>query len=79
MQQCSERGVTLKWFGAAEPEGYTSRYDSWRYVENMPKLLRTEELLSTLCDMRVPLTFNEEDCSLIVSIIGEVLALVPAS
>jgi len=79
VQQCSERGVTLKWFGAAEPEGYTSRYDSWRYVENMPKLLRTEELLSTLCDMRVPLTFNEEDCSLIVSIIGEVLALVQAS
>ena len=30
--RCAERGVELKWFGAPEPAGFTSRYDSWRYA-----------------------------------------------
>jgi len=30
---CAARGVELKWFGGAEPQGFTSRYDSWRYIK----------------------------------------------
>jgi dTDP-4-amino-4,6-dideoxygalactose transaminase len=45
---CAERGVILKWFGAAQPDGYTSRYDSWRYIEQMPHLPMTEHKLSSL-------------------------------
>jgi dTDP-4-amino-4,6-dideoxygalactose transaminase len=30
--RCLARGVELKWFGAAEPAAFTSRYDSWRYA-----------------------------------------------
>lgn len=33
IRRCAARGVELKWFGGAEPSGFTSRYDSWRYVE----------------------------------------------
>jgi len=32
LKACFERGVELKWFGASEPQGFTSRYDSWRYA-----------------------------------------------
>lgn len=70
---CAEHGVILKWFGAAQPDGYTSRYDSWRYIDKMPHLPATEHKLSSLLDMRIPLTFSEADCQLIADIICEVI------
>ena len=65
---CARRGVELKWCGAPEPAGYTSRHDSWRYVapQHLPK---TDAILSGLFDMRLPLTFSLEDCRLIGRII----------
>lgn len=74
VRQCAERGVVLKWFGSAIPEGYTSRYDSWRYMHNMPKLSLTEARLARLLDMRIPLTFSEADCQLLGEIIAEVVS-----
>ena len=71
--RCAARGVVVKWFGDDEPSGYTSRYDSWRYIEEMPHLQRTERILATLLDMRIPLTFDEADCALIADIICEVV------
>lgn len=64
------RGVVLKWFGSAEPEGFTSTHGSWGYVDPQ-HLPRTDRTLATLFDMRIPLTFSLEDCSLIGSIIRE--------
>ncbi|MEM7430081.1 MAG: aminotransferase class I/II-fold pyridoxal phosphate-dependent enzyme [Pseudomonadota bacterium] len=66
---CLERGVELKWFGNPDPNGYTSRFDSWRYME-VPELPRTLEVLSTMCDMRIPLTFDEEDCRVIAEVVA---------
>lgn len=68
---CGRRGVEVKWFGDEEPRGFTSRYDSWQYLNELPDLPVTRRVLSTLCDMRIPLTFDEEDCSLIGEIIDE--------
>ena len=70
-KKCADRGVMLKWFGGAEPTGYTSRYDSWKYIEDMPNLPKTEEILETLMDMRIPLTFDLDDCQLITEIVVE--------
>lgn len=70
---CERRGVQLKWFGDAEPKGYTSRYDSWRYLGEASALPQTLEVLSTMLDMRIPLIFDVSDCNLIVEIIGEEL------
>ncbi|MCB1385398.1 MAG: hypothetical protein KDJ80_05615 [Nitratireductor sp.] len=56
--------------------GFTGRYDSWRYIEDLPDLAQTRRVLSTTCDMRVPLTFDVEDCRLITAIIGEECAAV---
>lgn len=69
---CSRRGVKIKWFGADEPAGFTSRYDSWRYLGEPPHLPQTLSALSTTCDMRIPLTFDESDCRQIAAIIADV-------
>jgi dTDP-4-amino-4,6-dideoxygalactose transaminase len=70
LARCLARGVELKWFGAAEPLGFTSRYDSWRYAP-VALLPKSDAVLAGLIDMRVPLTFSTEDCTLIARIIRE--------
>jgi dTDP-4-amino-4,6-dideoxygalactose transaminase len=67
---CAERGVELKWFGAADPLGFTSRYAHWRYAapEALPQ---TDRVLAGLIDMRLPLTFTPQDVALIARIIAE--------
>ncbi|MDA7946145.1 MAG: DegT/DnrJ/EryC1/StrS aminotransferase family protein [Hyphomicrobiaceae bacterium] len=69
--ECGRRGVEVKWFGADEPAGFTSRFDSWRYIAGVAELPETRRILRTLCDMRIPLTFNEDDCRQIASVIRE--------
>jgi len=71
LQQCLQRGVELKWFGAAEPTGYTSRYDSWKYL-TLQHLPATDQLLRRLYDCRLPLTFSVKDCENIGNIIAQV-------
>ena len=70
MKRCADRGVELKWFGADGPTGFTSRHDSWRYMEAQ-SLPQTDRILAGLMDMRLPLTFNLEDCDVITSIIRQ--------
>jgi len=71
IENCGARGVDIKWFGDVEPKAFTSRYDSWQYIEDLPDLPKTREVLSRTCDMRVPLTFEPDDCTLVASIICE--------
>ena len=68
LARSAARGVELKWFGAPEPQGFTSRHDSWRYAPHQD-LPRTDRILSGLVDMRLPLTFTPEDVSLIARIL----------
>jgi dTDP-4-amino-4,6-dideoxygalactose transaminase len=70
LAHCKDRGVELKWFGADEPVAYTSKHDSWRYAGHQP-MPQTDAVLSTLCDMRLPLTFSREDSETIGQIIRE--------
>ena len=66
--RCAARGVELKWFGAPEPRGFTSRYAHWHYAPSaaMPE---TDRVLRGLLDMRLPLTFSLGDCAQIARII----------
>ncbi|MBT4777946.1 MAG: aminotransferase, partial [Rhodobacteraceae bacterium] len=66
---CMNRGVELKWFGASVPKAFTSKYDSWAYVEPQ-ELANTDRILSGLIDMRLPLTFSLKDCQIIARIIS---------
>lgn len=68
---CAARGVELKWFGGTEPQGFTSRYDSWRYIEDSQHLPQTLDILATTFDLRIPLTFSIEDMQTIGSIIDD--------
>jgi dTDP-4-amino-4,6-dideoxygalactose transaminase len=74
-ERCAARGVELKWFGADIPTGFTSRHDSWRYVDaqGMPQ---SDRILAGLMDMRLPLTFSLEDCDLLAAIIREEVGVV---
>jgi len=71
MAACAARGVELKWFGDDEPKAFTSRYDSWKYIDDIPHLPSTLRVLEKTLDMRVPLTFDVEDCDLIADIIEQ--------
>lgn len=70
---CANRGVELKWFGGKEPQGFTSRYDSWRYIESKQRLPQTLKILACTFDLRIPLTFSVEDMVVIGEIIDDVV------
>ena len=70
IRSCAERGVELKWFGGDEPNGFTSAHTSWRYLRAQ-QLPRTDRVLASLFDMRLPLTFSLEDCAQIARIIAD--------
>ena len=68
-----ELGVHVKWFGAPRPAAFTSAYRSWAYAER-PHLPGTDSVLSTLCDIRVPLALPLERCDDVVAILGHALS-----
>ncbi|MEE9388959.1 MAG: aminotransferase class I/II-fold pyridoxal phosphate-dependent enzyme [Paracoccaceae bacterium] len=73
LAKCADRGVELKWFGADQPVGFTSKYDNWHYM-SPPPMPQTEAVLGGLLDMRLPLTFSLEDCEQIARIIRAVVS-----
>jgi len=72
LETCAERGVEIKWFGAQEPVGFTSSWESWQYIEDIPELPQTRNTLDFMCDFRIPLTFSMADCAIIATVIGQV-------
>ncbi|WP_180272310.1 DegT/DnrJ/EryC1/StrS family aminotransferase [Maribacter sp. 4U21] len=70
VERCRKRGVVIKWFGNKKPIGYTSNHKSWNYLD-YEELKETDRVLSTLFDLRIPLTFTLEDCAQIGAIICE--------
>ena len=67
---CQNRGVELKWFGKNEPHGFTSKYDSWKYIPPQ-QMARSDRIINSTLDMRLPLTFSVEDCRIIATIIRQ--------
>ena len=65
-----ELGVEIKWFGSDDPNGFTSNHKSWKYIKQQ-RLEYSDKILSGLFDLRLPLTFSLDDCSLLADIIGE--------
>mgnify|MGYP003853120627 CR=1 FL=1 len=70
VEGCEARGIPLKWYGKPVPEDYTSRYDSWGYLANTRSLPAADRVLATLCDLRLPLTFDQADCDDIVALMS---------
>ena len=72
IKTCAERGVEIKWFGAREPVGFTSSWESWQYVKDYQPLPKTRKILDFMCDFRIPLTFSLDDCKIIAAVIRQV-------
>ena len=47
-----------------EPQGYTSHFGHWRYLD-AAVLPHTSALLRGLCDIRMPLSLTPEECAVI--------------
>ena len=77
LKACIYRGVELKWFGATEPQGFTSRYDSWRYASPQ-SLPQSDRILGRLRTC-VAAYLSVEDCELIARIIRDVVSQVHQS
>jgi hypothetical protein len=73
------RGVPIKWFGAAEQVGFTSAPRHWRYAGPQSDLEETHHVLSTLCDIRTPVSLSNAECDLIAVIVCEALEAVLAA
>ena len=70
VSSCRNRGVELKWFGKVEPHGFTSKYDSWKYIPAQ-EMAKSDRIITSTLDMRLPLTFSVEDCRIIATIIRQ--------
>ena len=66
---CDGMGLHIKWFGRDEPQGFTSNYTHWQYMQEAQTLPRSLQLMAGLCDMRISLTMSDADCALIGRIV----------
>jgi dTDP-4-amino-4,6-dideoxygalactose transaminase len=63
------RGLPIKWFGAQKQIGFTSAPRHWRHSGEQGPLEATHRVLASLCDIRTPLSLDDEDCDLIAEIV----------
>ncbi len=62
-------GVSLKWFGADDPRGFTSRFDHWRYASEQ-SAPQASQILASLIDMRIPLSMTRQQADAIANAIA---------
>lgn len=70
----SRHGVDVKWFGGANPVGFTSRHDHWRYLRGSIDVPRADGILIGLCDMRLPQWLTRTDCDQVVEVLRQSMA-----
>jgi hypothetical protein len=66
-------GVALKWFGAEQPHGFTSRSDHWRYAPEH-SVPNAAGVLGSLIDMGIPLAMSSAQSTDIAAVIADCLA-----
>ena len=74
LEDCDRHGVHIKWFGRAEPVGFTSSHHHWRYLDARQDLPRSEAVLLGLCDLRLPSNLSGEDCETLAAVLRESMA-----
>jgi dTDP-4-amino-4,6-dideoxygalactose transaminase len=70
---CRARGVYVKWFGVAEPKGYTSSANHWGYLDHPTTPRSTAAICERLCDVRIPLGLSADECRIVADVISEEL------
>jgi dTDP-4-amino-4,6-dideoxygalactose transaminase len=69
VQECDLRGLYIKWFGKTEPMAFTSNYLHWHYIDDVPVMTQSMDILLQLLDLRTPLSLTQTDCELIGQIV----------
>ncbi len=64
----------VKWFGGDEPVGFTSRHDHWRYLRDAGAAPCADRVLRGLCDIRLPLWLQRDDCEAIATVLADAMA-----
>jgi dTDP-4-amino-4,6-dideoxygalactose transaminase len=71
VEQASKRGLAIQIFGKGDNSRY---YKNWQYsFTETPSLEKTESIISSACDLRLPSSFDFEDLDLIGCLIKDVL------
>lgn len=65
-------GVPIKFFGGNTPQGFTSRSPHWEYLAPQ-SLPRSEAILATLCDIRLPLGLSDAQADTLATVVLESL------
>lgn len=69
IRESARLGLHIKWFGADQPQGFTSVWSHWRFFADAQQLPRAEAILKMLCDIRIPLSLTQQDCVAIGAVI----------
>ena len=72
LDACDSRGLHIKWFGRREARGFTSSWRHWEYL-TPSELPETRSVLDSLCDLRIPLSLEEDESAAIARILGEAI------
>ena len=75
VQAACDHGVFIKWFGAADAVGFTSRHDHWRYLHdhNSVDVPTADSVLHGLCDFRLPVWMTPQDCAVVAAVLSEAM------
>ena len=69
LRECNLRGLYIKWFGTAAPIAFTSNYEHWHYLGEVPPMAHSMSVLRQLLDLRTPLSLTDDDCVVIGKIV----------
>ena len=73
LSEADAHGVHVKWFGAENPIGFTSRHDHWAYLKNDCAVPHADVVLHGLCDIRLPSWLSDDDCKTLADVLGQAM------
>lgn len=79
VEVAGDLGLSLKWYGERAMRGFTSRPAQWDYVPSAADVPRTEQVLATLCDLRIPPGLTAEHCDRIAQILRHAVGVATAA
>ncbi|MBL4806312.1 MAG: DegT/DnrJ/EryC1/StrS family aminotransferase [Rhodobacteraceae bacterium] len=71
IKESTAHGVPIKFFGGDTAIGFTSRSPHWEYIDNPQQVTKSEQILSTLCDVRLPLGLTDDQADTLADVITQ--------
>ena len=71
LEQSARHGVPIKFFGGEKAVGFTSRSPHWEYIMGGQQVSKSEQVLSSLCDVRLPLGLSDDQADILADVITQ--------